>query len=140
MKKIVSISLLSVSLLSSGCMTTVLQVDFWTSETHLGRFSCCRGKMIFGGTRANAKLLVREKGYFVFPDFILCLIPDTLLLPLTIGQDWWLDSAWDQEGEPRGRDGSLPHTELQSWELSEKLPLPAPRPQSLARLRTAPAR
>lgn len=89
-------------------MTTVNQVGYW-SDSSIGHMTDPKA-IVYGGTRADAKALGNlftssagdtpariGFGVLCMIDLPLCLVADTLLLPLTLSEAWWLD-VHDTEG------------------------------------------
>lgn len=91
-----AVVLLASCLVSSGCMTTVTQIMYFTDDKNLEGVP-----MVYSGTQGNAILIksaVTEGpfesvghspfvGFIGFLDFFPSLFMDTAILPLTIGEE-----------------------------------------------------
>ena len=98
-----------------SCMTTVNQVGYW-SDSSVGHMTDPKA-VVYGGTRADANALWNLATSMTSPggsggsvaarlgwgalcviDLPLSLVADTLLLPLTLSEAWWLRAHRSQGG------------------------------------------
>ena len=99
----------------SGCMTVVNQMGYW-SDSSVGHMTDPEA-VVYGGTRADVTALwnaitssgpaaetagdITSRigfGFLFLIDTPLCLIADTLLLPLTLSEAWWLHAHRTADG------------------------------------------
>ena len=95
-----------------GCMTIVSQAGYWTGFQAADSNIPDPTAVVYGGTRISAPSFwgiltrwdrsgqtgLRVAGVvFYLIDTSLCLIADTLLLPLTLSEAWWLHAHEDEE-------------------------------------------